>query len=380
MPEQYDTAYFNGEEVGHSGDEPPLFYLAARLVRCAWLISARQGRQKRDRAADRVLGQPAVRPVGTRRQRRLRLADTPQNRRQSVATTDRKQLFAPLPAEALQNRPRPNDAAIYNTPTILYNAMIHPLIPYPIRGVVWYQGESNASRPALYSRLFPLLIEDWRRPWGQGDFPFYFVQLASYLPAPKDPNEESPWARLREAQASVLGKVPHTGMAVTIDIGEGDNIHPINKQDVGRRLALAALAETYGRSIEFAVGPTYAGMSVEGDQHPRAISRTPPDCAPRGARAAGLPWLARTANSIGPRPASTAIALSSHPRTLRARSRCAMPGRTIPKARTCSTPPACRPLHSAVTTGNLALGSSDSMARRRNLKRPRAYADLRGSA
>ncbi len=143
--------------------------------------------------------------------------------------------------------------------------MIHPLLRYRMAGVIWYQGESNTSRPAMYGRLFPLLIEDWRRLWGEEDFPFYFVQLASYLPQPKDPNEESSWARLREAQASVLKKVPHTGMAVTIDIGEGDNIHPVNKQDVGRRLALAALAGTYSRSIEFA-GPTYAGMSVEGDR------------------------------------------------------------------------------------------------------------------
>lgn len=143
----------------------------------------------------------------------------------------------------------------------LYNGMIAPLIPYALRGAIWYQGESNASRAYQYRTLFPALIQDWRRAWGQGDFPFLFVQLANFTPPPAEPGE-SDWAELREAQAQALA-LPNTGMAVAIDVGEADNIHPPNKQEVGRRLALAARAIAYGQEVVYS-GPLYQSMAVEG--------------------------------------------------------------------------------------------------------------------
>ena len=145
-------------------------------------------------------------------------------------------------------------------PAILYNAMINPLIPYKIRGVIWYQGESNAQRAEQYQQLFPLLIEDWRAQWGEGAFPFLFVQLANFITGP--PGNVS-WAELREAQTMALD-LDNTGMAVTIDIGDSLDIHPRNKQDVGHRLALAALKVAYGRDNAWS-GPLYESMHVQGD-------------------------------------------------------------------------------------------------------------------
>jgi sialate O-acetylesterase len=141
-------------------------------------------------------------------------------------------------------------------PTVLYNKMVHPLLSSPIRGVLWYQGESNAGPEDAfaYRRLFRTLIEDWRAGWGLGDLPFLWVQLANYLPAGAEPSESS-WALLRESQSAVLA-LPVTAQAVTIDIGEARDIHPRNKQEVGRRLALAARRVAYGEDLIFS-GPVY---------------------------------------------------------------------------------------------------------------------------
>jgi sialate O-acetylesterase len=146
-------------------------------------------------------------------------------------------------------------------PTLLSNAMINPLVPFGIKGAIWYQGESNSARAYQYRKAFPLMIKDWRKRWNQGDFPFYFVQLASFLADHKD--NGSTWAELREAQAMTL-TLPNTGMAVTTDIGDPTDIHPKNKLDVGKRLAAVALVKTYGRSGVFS-GPTFTSMQVEGD-------------------------------------------------------------------------------------------------------------------
>jgi len=145
------------------------------------------------------------------------------------------------------------------TPTTLYNAMINPLVPYTIRGAIWYQGEANTGNPEQYTYLFPAMIRDWREVWGLGEFPFYFVQIA-----PFDYGTGTRSQALREAQMKTLD-VPHTGMAVTLDIGDPGNIHPANKQDVGRRLALWALAKTYGREMVCS-GPIYRSMDVAGNR------------------------------------------------------------------------------------------------------------------
>ena len=148
-------------------------------------------------------------------------------------------------------------------PSGLYNAMITPLLPYGIKGAIWYQGESNAGRAYQYRKLLPAMIQSWRTAWGQGDFPFYIVSLANFTPVKPEPGD-SDWAELREAQTLTANTVPNSGQAITIDIGEANDIHPRNKQDVGRRLALVALGKTYQKDVPHN-GPTYDSMKVEGD-------------------------------------------------------------------------------------------------------------------
>ena len=141
--------------------------------------------------------------------------------------------------------------------TVLFNGMIQPVIPFALRGAIWYQGESIVGGPAgiaLYPRMQAALVRDWRARWGEGDFPFYIVQLPGQEAASNSP-------QVREAQATIL-RLPHTGMAVTTDIGEPKNVHPKNKQDVGDRLARLALANVYGRKLECS-GPTYQSMKIE---------------------------------------------------------------------------------------------------------------------
>ncbi len=145
-------------------------------------------------------------------------------------------------------------------PIVLYNSMIHPLLPYAISGAIWYQGESNAGAAYEYRSLFPAMIRNWRDAWSQGDFPFYYVQLANYR-AIKEMPAESDWAELREAQMMTLS-LENTGMAVIIDIGEADDIHPRNKQDVGMRLALNARHYLFGENIVYS-GPTYKSHVIE---------------------------------------------------------------------------------------------------------------------
>ncbi len=142
--------------------------------------------------------------------------------------------------------------------------MVNPLIPYAMRGVIWYQGEANTGRAYEYRQAFPLLITDWRQHWGQGDFPFYFVQLASFNADNGNSERGSGWAELREAQTRTLN-LPNTGMAVTIDIGNATDIHPKDKQDVGKRLAFIALNHIYGYEIEYS-GPVYQSMKTDSNK------------------------------------------------------------------------------------------------------------------
>jgi sialate O-acetylesterase len=174
----------------------------------------------------------------------------------NTASAAAKASGATVPPKPALSETRPGGAF---TPAGLYNAMIAPLTPFPIRGAIWYQGETNANAnpngAQLYARAFQQMIRDWRRAWGEGDFPFLFVQLANYKANPA-------WADLREAQRQTLS-LANTGMAVTIDIGNPGNIHPTNKQDVGLRLALAARVVAYGEKIEDS-GPTLRQAVPEG--------------------------------------------------------------------------------------------------------------------
>ena len=162
--------------------------------------------------------------------------------------------FKPILDRSAQFRPgNPNQAAV------LYNGMVHPLVPYGIRGAIWYQGESNVTRAEQYRKLFPAMIVDWRQRFGQGEFPFLFVQLAPF----KYNHNPVMLAEQWESQTKTLS-LPNTGMAVTTDIGDVKDIHPKNKQEVGRRLALWALAKTYGKNDLVYSGPLYESQAIDG--------------------------------------------------------------------------------------------------------------------
>jgi sialate O-acetylesterase len=156
---------------------------------------------------------------------------------------------------------KPNAMEGPNRPTVLYNAMVKPFVDFKIKGAIWYQGESNAdSKDAPYQQLLPALIQDWRKQWNNEKMPFYFVQLANFKAKSLTPQPSS-WARLREAQRQTL-KLPYTGMAVITDIGDAQDIHPKNKQDVGRRLGWIATAQLYGKKIPYS-GPVLAHWTTK---------------------------------------------------------------------------------------------------------------------
>lgn len=204
---------------------------------------------------------------------------------------------APLPPRPKSTVPMPpqlpDGKAKPDTASHLFNGMIHPLIPFGIKGVIWYQGENNAGKPWDYDKLMAALIGDWRARWGLGDFPFLFVQLASFQTPAKEPVQKDGWPVIRDMQLRTL-KIPNTGMAVAIDIGETNDIHPHDKLDVGHRLALAAHRIAYAEDVEYS-GPIYDGMQVEGDRirvhfkharglkigaHPQIFADVPPVAAP----------------------------------------------------------------------------------------------------
>lgn len=159
-------------------------------------------------------------------------------------------------------KPKPAMSNNPNQPSVLYNGMIAPLVPFAIKGAIWYQGESNVGRARQYETLFPLLISDWRKQWKEGKFPFYFVQIAPYNYG----GDSTQAAALRDAQRRTLNASENTGMAVTMDIGNTTNIHPADKQDVGKRLAYWALNKTYGEKNVVYSGPLYKSMEVKGNK------------------------------------------------------------------------------------------------------------------
>ncbi len=205
----------------------------------------------------------------------------------------------PEPPKPIASAPMPKAPTLPegapSTPTVLYNGMIAPLIPYAIKGVIWYQGESNAGNGLEYQTLFPRMITDWREKWNQGDFPFLYVQLAAYLAAQKQPSEGG-WAYLREAQLTTLA-LPNTGMAVAIDIGNANDVHPKDKLDVGLRLALAAKHVAYQQDLVYS-GPIYDSMKIEGNKIRVSFKHTG-----GGLQMSAPPW---TPNGV-PAPAPTEL-------------------------------------------------------------------------
>ncbi len=256
VEEQYSAAWFNGEKLGESGRKAPEFYggyvgykVPGRLVK--------GGRN--------VLALRFVAPVGDkagtiRKPESLGFATLGVTNLDDNCLMKIEAEFPPLSKEALAARPPCPRGDAAHTSSALYGGMIHPLIPFAIRGCAWYQGEQDASRAFAYRTLLPLLIRDWRMHWGQGDFPFVIQQLPNWV---ADGAENTTWAEQREAQALTARNVLHCGLSVAIDIGESKDVHPKNKRDIGRRLALVALANVYGRTVA-ASGPVYESMTVEG--------------------------------------------------------------------------------------------------------------------
>jgi sialate O-acetylesterase len=213
-----------------------------------------------------LLADPQLRPVAENSRRAL--ANHPQAMEQyNKVTLPKWQAQAAAAKQAGKTPPRRPNPPLGPTsahPAGLYNAMISPLVDFPIRGAIWYQGEANASQGIRYRTAFAAMIADWRREWHEPNMPFLFVQLAPFQPIREQPGE-SHWAELREAQLLTMQNVPNTAMAVITDVGEEHDIHPKKKEPVGHRLALAARALAYGEAVEYS-GPLYKSMQVEGSR------------------------------------------------------------------------------------------------------------------
>jgi sialate O-acetylesterase len=225
----------------------------------------------------------------------------------------------PRPATRRPPDPVPPDGRSTD-PAVLFNGMINPLIPYGIKGVLWYQGESNSKQAKEYLTLFPAMIADWRARWKQGDYPFLYVQVAPYNGMPPE---------IREAQFLSLGKVKNAAMTVTTDVGDADDIHPKKKQPVGQRLALAARALAYGENIEYS-GPLYESMKWKTGKSPWVSNTPAADSSPRTARSRVSPSPARTRHSFPPARKSKAKPWSSPPRASPTRKPSATVGTMCP--------------------------------------------------
>jgi sialate O-acetylesterase len=258
VSEQYDTAFFNGVEVGRANDNPPGFYNVQRrynvpgeLVKSGRNVIAVRIVSATQHAGMWQWGNALGLPVAVRGS-----VDD-----QWVMKTE--SVFLEVSADALQARPKVNNLPFRNVSAALYNGMIAPLIPFGIRGAIWYQGESNSSRNKEYRELLSLMVRDWRAQWGQGEFPFILQQLVNNGAPSKDPNPSGGWPFLREAQMQVAAGLPNVGIAIGIELGDPLTIHPPNKQDVGRRLGLVALEKVYARPVESS-GPRFDSMKAEG--------------------------------------------------------------------------------------------------------------------
>lgn len=246
------VAYYFGRELNRSLGVP------IGLIHSSWGGTAAEAWT----SLQALQADPVLRPILTRSQAKTsNYWVAMRDYEQKLATWKEAVARSGSDGQTTPRKPNePENPVNRSQPGVLYNGMIAPLMPYAIKGVAWYQGEANADRPAEYRTLFPTLIRSWRAAWGRGDFPFLFVQLPNYM-ARRETPADSNWAELREAQQSALS-LPATAMAVTIDVGEANDIHPKNKQDVGRRLAAAAMGTVYGRRNVYS-GPIYDRMVTE---------------------------------------------------------------------------------------------------------------------
>ncbi|HZZ42760.1 MAG TPA: sialate O-acetylesterase [Tepidisphaeraceae bacterium] len=257
-----DITYFDGQEVGRTWKENPL----AVFVRRKYTVPGKLVKAGKNIVAVRVWDQGGVGGLMSEPGEMRAMSEVLPGEPVSLEGEWKWKVEKQEDVPAQPQEPRgPGNAW---TPAALWNGMIRPLIPYGIRGVIWYQGESNADRAEQYQTLFPAMISAWRKEWGEGEFPFIFVQIANFglWKPPATQPSDSTWAELREAQLMTLKKSVNTAMAVTIDIGETNDIHPKNKQEVGRRLALAALANVYGKQEIAYSGPLLESWKIEKDR------------------------------------------------------------------------------------------------------------------
>ncbi|MBN1457293.1 MAG: hypothetical protein JW912_05535 [Sedimentisphaerales bacterium] len=247
-----DTTWFNGTETGQKNESG--FWAVPRLYK----VPASAVKPGENNITVRVIdtgGDGGI--YGRQDQLKIYPASNPE---EAISLAGKWKYRIGSDLKGLAPMPRtPATRKNQYSPTMLYNGMLTPVIPYGIRGAIWYQGESNAGRAYQYRTLFPVMINCWRQAWGQGDFPFYFTQIAPY-----NYGTEPVCPELQEAQTMTLSLV-NTGMAVTTDIGNAADIHPRNKQFVGKRLALWALAKDYGQNIVYS-GPIYKSMQTEGNK------------------------------------------------------------------------------------------------------------------
>lgn len=258
VSEQYDTAFFNGTEIGKASDSAPSFYNLQR----SYKVPGEAVKAGRNVIAVRVVS--ATQHAGLWQWGNamgLPVAVRGSVNDQWVMKTE--STFPPLSEEALNARPKVNNIPSRSVSSALYNGMISPLIPFGFKGAIWYQGESNAPRHKEYKELLSLMINDWRAQWGHGDFPFIIQQLVNNGSPVKEPNQLGGWPFLREAQMQVAASVPNCGIAVGIELGDPLTIHPPNKQDVGKRLALVAMEKVYAKPVESS-GPRFESMKIEG--------------------------------------------------------------------------------------------------------------------
>lgn len=256
----YDTVYWNGKEVGKTDGTPP----SSTSIERRYRIPA--GGPK----GENILAIRLYNPAGV-------ISDFPSGRFNIGNASQVLQLkgdwlarqeysLPALSADALASYPQPPEPPPGEPKDVagwLYNSMIHPIIPYGMRGIIWYQGEGNHPRAWQYRVALPLLIKDWRNAWSKGDFPFYWVQLTGGHKKADVPEDQT-WAEMRDSMTAALA-TPNTGQSVTYDVGEAGEVHTSNKKDPAERLARVALAKTYGKDVVYS-GPSYKSSSVEGDK------------------------------------------------------------------------------------------------------------------
>ena len=276
--DDYDVTYFDGEQVGATDRITPNWWLAPRL----YTIPGRLVKPGRAVIAVRVFDDLLAGGFGgSDKEMKIvgpdgHLVLAGEWKCQVEVTLSPDLLIRPIAPPLGPHNP--------DAPGALYGGMIHPLIPYAMRGAIWYQGEANVGRAGEYVDLLSTMIAEWRTRWGRGEFPFGIVQLANFMAPQARPSAIDGWTQLCEAQADVVKTVPNTGLAVAIDIGDAHDIHPKNKRDVGDRLSRWALATVYGKKDVVHSGPVYKDMKIEGNGIRLSFDHVDGGLVARGAR------------------------------------------------------------------------------------------------